>query len=170
MATKHDLINMAIKKGNVIGILNLCLQKKEFTDICKNEEKIQKQILNFFSDLTNDNLQLREIATNLIFKHKLTNETKIREIIAFIKNIIDSRNVDTKTLLELVKLLREIETKKEGGWIYVNYKPEQIKLYSTSGPEQALKISTNDEDLLRNLFNNYFKVTSDFQTQQIYQL
>ena len=44
MATKHDLINMAIKKGNVVGLLNLCLQNKGFTDICKSEEKIQKQI------------------------------------------------------------------------------------------------------------------------------
>ena len=170
MATKHDLINMAIKKGNVVGLLNLCLQNKGFTDICRNEEKIQKQILNFFSDLTNDNQQLKDIATNLIFKHQLTNENKLREIISFVKDVIDQRNVDTKTLLQLIKLLRQIETRKQGGWIYVNYTPEQEELYSTSGPEKALKITTNDEGLLKSLFNNYFKVFSDFDTQQIYQL
>lgn len=170
MATKHDLINMAIKKGNVVGILSLCLQNKGFTDICKNEEKVQKQILNFFSDLTNDNQQLKDVAVNLIFKHQLTNENKLRDIIAFVKNTIEERNVDTKILIQLVKLLRQIETRKQGGWIYVNYKPEQEELYSTSGPEKALKIATNDEGLLKLLFNNYFKVFSDFDTQQIYQL
>jgi len=161
---------MAIKKGNVVGLLNLCLQNKGFTDICRNEEKVQKQILNFFSDLTNDNQQLKDIATNLIFKHQLTNENKLREIISFVKGVIDQRNVDTKTLVQLMKLLRQIETRKQGGWIYVNYKPEQEELYSTSGPENALKISTNDDGLLKLLFNNYFKVFSDFETQQIYQL
>lgn len=170
MATKHDLINMAIKKGNVVGLLNLCLQNKGFTDICKSEEKIQKQILNFFSDLTGDNQQLRDIATNLIFKHQLTNEAKIREILDFCRSVLDKQNADTKILLQLIKLLRQIETRKQGGWIYVNYKPEQEELYTTSGPEKALKITTNDEQLLQLLFNNYFKVFSDFDTQQIYQL
>lgn len=170
MATKHDLINMAIKKGNVVGILNLCLQHKDFTDICRNEEKVQKQILKFFSDITDDNQQLREIATHLIFKNQISNENKLREILNFIKDVINNRNVDTDVLLQLIKLLRHIETRKQGGWVYVNYKPEQEELYSTSGPENVLKIATNDDGLLKLLFNNYFKVFSDFDTQQIYQL
>lgn len=170
MASKHDLINMAIKKGNVMGILNLCLQNEGFTDICKNEEKIQKQILNFFSDLTDDNIQLRDIAMHLMFKQRITNEKKLRDILSFIRQLINERNVDTKVLIELIKLLRHIETRKHGGWIYINYKVEQEKLYVVSGPETELKISTNDEELLRFLFNNYFHVFSDFETQQIYQL
>lgn len=170
MATKHDLINMAIKKGNVVGLINLCLQNKGFTDICRNEEKIQKQILNFFSDLTDDNKQLKNIATNLIFKHRLTNENKIRDIISFAKGVIEKRNVDNNNFLQLIKLLRQIETRTKGGWIYVNYKPEQEELYITSGPEESLKISTNDENLLKLLFNDYFKVFSNFETQQIYQI
>jgi hypothetical protein len=170
MATKHDLINMAIKKGNVLGILILCLQNKDFTDICKNEEKVQKQILKFFSDITDDNQQLHEIVTYLIFKSQISNESKLRDILNFIKDIISDRNIDTNVLIQLIKLLRYIETRKNGGWIYVNYKPEQDKLYSISGEESSLQISTNDDDLLKKLFNNYFKVFSDFKTQQIYQL
>ncbi len=169
MATKHDIINGAIKKGNVVGILNLCLQNKQFTDICKSDKKIQKKIINFFSDLTNDNQQLLDIAFNLIFKHELTNEEKIRNIISFVKNLIDNRNFDTQTLLELIKLLRFIETRKQGGWIYVNYKPEQEKLYTLSGPENAIKIITNDDQLVKSLFNKYFKVVSTLKNEQVYQ-
>lgn len=169
MATKHDLINSAIKKGNVVGILNLCLQNKQFTDICKSDKKIQKQILNFFSDLTDDNEQLREIALNLIFKHELTNEEKIKNIISFIKKLIDNRNIDTQTIIQLIKLLRYVETRKQEGWIYVNYKPEQEKLYTLSGPEKAIKIVTNDDQLIKSLFNNYFKVDSTLKNEQVYQ-
>lgn len=170
MATKHDLINTAIKKGNVVGILNLCLQNEEFTNICKNEERIQKKILKFFSDITDDNEQLLSVATNLIFKHQISNENKLRDILNFIKRLIDKRNVDTDVLIQLVKLLRHIETRKVGGLIYVNYKPEQEKLYTLSGPEKLLKIYTNDDKLLEFLFNNYFKVFSNYETQQIYQM
>jgi hypothetical protein len=170
MATKHDLINMAIKKGNIVGILNLCLQNKSLTDICRNEEPVQKQILKFFSDLTGDNVQLRDIATHLIFKHQISNENKLREILSFVKGVLDKRNVDTEVLIQLLKLLRKIETRKQGGWVYVNYKPEQEKLYTSSGPENALKVVTNDEGLLKSLFNDYFKVFSDFETQEIYQI
>jgi hypothetical protein len=169
MATKHDIINDAIKKGNVVGILNLCLQNKQFTDICKSDKKIQKQILNFFSDLTDDNEQLREIALNLIFKHELTNEEKIRNIISFVKKLIYNRNVDTQTLIQLIKLLRYVETRKQGGWIYVNYKPEQEKLYTLSGPEKAIKIITNDDQLVKSLFNNYFNAVSTLKNEQVYQ-
>lgn len=169
MATKHDIINDAIKKGNVVGILNLCLQSKQFTEICKSDTKIQKKILEFFSDLTNDDQQLRDIALNLIFKHELTNEEKIRNIISFVKKLIDSRNVDTDILIQLIKLLRYIETRKQGGWIYVNYKPEQEKLYTLSGPEKAVKIVTNDDQLVKFLFNNYFKISSTLKNEQVYQ-
>jgi len=171
MATKHDLINMAIKKGNVVGILNLCLQNKDLTEICKKEEKVQQQILKFFSDLTGDNQLLRNIATHLIFKHRITNEQKIRDILTFIQSIVNRRsNIELQTLTQLIKLLRQIETRKQGGWIYVNYKPEQEELYTMSGPEGAPKIVTNDEQLMQYLFNDYFKIFSDFETQQIYQI
>lgn len=169
MATKHDIINNAIKKGNVVGILNICLQSPQFTEICKGDNKIQKKILEFFSNLTNDDQQLRDIALNLIFKHELTNEDKIRNIISFVKTLIDSRNVDTDTLIQLIKLLRYIETRKQGGWIYVNYKPEQEKLYTLSGQEKSVKIITNDEKLVKFLFNNYFKISSTLKDQQVYQ-
>jgi hypothetical protein len=169
MATKHDIINNAIKKGNVVGILNLCLQNKQFTEICKSDTKIQKKILDFFSNLTNDDQQLRDIAFNLIFKHELTNEDKIRNIISFVKKLIDVRSVDTDTIIQLIKLLRYIETRKQGGWIYVNYKPEQEKLYTLSGPEKAVKIVTNDDQLVKFLFNNYFKISSTLKNEQVYQ-
>jgi len=169
MATKHDIINNAIKKGNVVGILNLCLQNKQFTEICKSDTKIQKKIIDFFSNLTNDDQQLRDIAFNLIFKHELTNEDKIRNIISFVKKLIDVRSVDTDTIIQLIKLLRYIETRKQGGWIYVNYKPEQEKLYTLSGPEKAVKIVTNDDQLVKFLFNNYFKISSTLKNEQVYQ-
>ena len=169
MATKHDIINNAIKKGNVVGILNLCLQNKQFTEICKSDTKIQKKIIDFFSNLTNDDQQLRDIAFNLIFKHELSNEDKIRNIISFVKKLIDVRSVDTNTIIQLIKLLRYIETRKQGGWIYVNYKPEQEKLYTLSGPEKAVKIVTNDDQLVKFLFNNYFKISSTLKNEQVYQ-
>jgi hypothetical protein len=106
----------------------------------------------------------------LIFKHQISNENKLRDILNFIKRLIDKRNVDTDVLIQLVKLLRHIETRKVGGLIYVNYKPEQEKLYTLSGPEKLLKIYTNDDKLLEFLFNNYFKVFSNYETQQIYQM
>lgn len=170
MATKTDLINLAIKKGNVVGILNLCINDKKMTDICKNDIQIQKQIMNFFKDITDDNEQLREIAMKLIFKYELTDENKIRNILNFLKDILDKRNLDTDILKQLVKLLRKIETRKTGGWIYVNYKVELNKLYDISGDDSSMKIQTNDPELLKMLFVNYFKVKSQHDTIQIYQM
>lgn len=170
MATKTDLINLAIKKGNVVGILNLCINDKKMTDICKNDLKIQKQIMDFFKDITDDNEQLREIAMKLIFKYELTDENKIRNILNFLKGVLDKRNVDIDILKQLVKLLRKIETRKTGGWIYVNYKVELDKLYDLSGDDSSMKIQTNDPELIKMLFLNYFKVKSQHDTIQIYQM
>ena len=165
MATKHDLLNRSIQSGNVLAVLNLCLENEKFTEICEKDEKIQKKILKFFSNITKDNEQLKTVAMDLIFKHKITDESKIKNILSFLYNLLDERNLDTPILLNLVKLIRRVETRPQGGWIRVAYKPEQEKLYTISGPDTFLKIITNDEDLLKRLFSNYFKINTDFESQ-----
>lgn len=169
MATKRDLINLAIQKDNIVGLLNLCINDKKMTEICKSEVRVHKKIMDFFKDITDDNDDLREIAMQLIFKFELTDEKKIRNILNFLKTVLDKRNVDLKNLKDLVKLLRTIETRKKGGWIYVNYKVELDKLYDISGNENTMKIDTNDDQLLKMLFEKYFKVKSQHDTIQIYQ-
>jgi hypothetical protein len=169
MATKKDLINLTIQKDNIVGLLNLCINDKQMTDICKNEVKVHKKIISFFNDITDDNEDLREIAMKLIFQYELTDEKKIRSILNFLKNVLDKRNVDIKNLKQLVKLLRTIETRKKGGWIYVNYKVELDKLYNISGNDNTMQIDTNDDQLIKMLFEKYFKVKSQHDTIQIYQ-
>ena len=168
MATKHDIINLAIEKNNIAGLLNLCIYDKKMTEICKNEVRVQKKIIEFFKDITNNNEDLREIAMYLIFKHELTDEKKIRNILNFLKYVLDNRNIDIKNLKKLVDLLRIIETREKGGWIYVNYKVEMERLYHISGNDNALQIDTNDDQLIKMLFEKYFKVKSQKDTIQLY--
>lgn len=171
MATKTDLLNMAIKKGNVVGVLNLCMQNEKFVDICENNDRIKNQILKFFVDVTGNDEQLIEVLKHILFRHKMTNEQGIIKIMTFMNNVIGVVAASTKQLKDMVDLIRDIETRKQGGWIYVNYKPEKEgKLYTLSGPAERTQLNTNDEGLVRMIFEQYFNVSSDYQSQQIYQI
>lgn len=171
MATNTDLLNMAIKKGNVVGVLNLCMQNDKFVDICENNERIKKQILKFFVDVTGNDDQLTEIVKYILFKHKMTNEAGIKKIMKFMKDTIEVVAASTKQLKDMVDLIRDIETRKQEGWIYVNYKPEKEgKLYTLSGPGERTQLNTNEEKLVRMIFEQYFNVFSDYNSQQIYQI
>lgn len=151
-------------------MLNLCIQNDKFLDICENNDKIKKQILKFFVDITENDEQLIEVLKHILFKQKMTNEIGIKKIMKFIKNVIKVVAVSTKQLKDMVDLIREIETRKQEGWIYVNYKPETIgKLYTLSGPSEHTQLNTNEEELVRMIFEEYFNVFSDYQLQQIYQ-
>jgi hypothetical protein len=70
--------------------------------------------------LTGDDKRLRNIMLNLLFKHQITDESKIRDILRFIKHVIEHRSIDTEVLIDLIKLLRTLETRKQGGTYKLN--------------------------------------------------
>ena len=172
MATKQDLINMTLKHGNIVEILNFCLRNEEMTNRCKADEKVQKRIKEFFNDITRiDDIssehdeRLREIAMDLIFKHKLKNEKKIRNILIFLKTL--RSNIEIDILKQLVKLLIRIEERKRSGYISIYYKVEMEKFYDVIDKDDQMTITTNNISLIKKLFEDYFKKSPILETETL---
>lgn len=174
MATKQDLINMTLKHGNIVEILNYCLTNEEMTNRCKADEKVQKRIKEFFNDITRiDNIsrnhdeRLREITMYLIFKHKLNNEEKIRNILNFLKIVLGEINIEIDILKQLVKLLIKIEKREKTGYISVYYKVEMEKFYDVIDKDSTMTITTNNSILIKKLFEYYFKKSPILETETL---
>lgn len=170
MATKTDLINLAIKKKDVAGMLNLCISSKQMEDICTSDVRIHTQIKKYFEENVGDDPILSQILLYLIFKVRLTNQTHIKDIIDLVHDVLDYHSsTSLPEIKELIKLLRKLETKKHGSWIYVYPKYEMDKLFDIDG-DDIMKISTNNPEIVKMMFETYFKVESESNTQMIYKL